>query len=180
MYFYVNMIKVFNKAILYRRLYMGHKWPKFEIPNEWSETVNQRTNNTMAKRKRTKWQTMIYKTLHRKLKIEQRTPVKTGGFHHCQTGLSYASWFKNIFYSYGWYMYCLKHCTTSGAGITYPSWSPYFTSVLLGFVLLNLLFFCEMFCRPLLAFYFWLLYWYLKTFLIYLNVAVEKRNISGV
>jgi hypothetical protein len=29
-----------------------------------------RTDNTMAKRKRTKGQTAIYKTLHRKLKIE--------------------------------------------------------------------------------------------------------------
>ena len=31
--------------------------------------VNQRTNNTMAKRKWTKGQTMIYKALHKKLKI---------------------------------------------------------------------------------------------------------------
>jgi hypothetical protein len=29
-----------------------------------------RTDNTMAKRKKTKGQTMIYKTVHRKLKIE--------------------------------------------------------------------------------------------------------------
>jgi hypothetical protein len=35
------------------------------------KAVNQgSTHNTMAKRKRTKGQTMIYKTLHRKLKIE--------------------------------------------------------------------------------------------------------------
>jgi hypothetical protein len=32
----------------------------------------------MAKRKRTKGQTTIYKTLHRKLKIEQHEPTKTG------------------------------------------------------------------------------------------------------
>ena len=32
---------------------------------------HRRTDNTMAKRKRTKEQTTIYKTLHRKLKIEQ-------------------------------------------------------------------------------------------------------------
>ena len=31
-----------------------------------------RTDNTMTKRKRTKVQAMIYKTLHIKLKIEQR------------------------------------------------------------------------------------------------------------
>jgi len=34
----------------------------------------------MAKRKRTKGQTMIYKTQHRKLKIEQcGPPLKSGG-----------------------------------------------------------------------------------------------------
>ena len=37
-----------------------------------------RTNNTMAKRKRTKEQTTIYKTLDRKLKIEQ---IKTHELH---------------------------------------------------------------------------------------------------
>ena len=36
-----------------------------------SEAVNRRTDSTMPKRKRTKTQTSIYKTLHRKLKIEQ-------------------------------------------------------------------------------------------------------------
>ena len=35
-----------------------------------SESVNGRTDNTTAKRKRTKGQTTIYKTLHIKLKIE--------------------------------------------------------------------------------------------------------------
>jgi hypothetical protein len=33
-----------------------------------------RTDNTMAKGKRTKGQTLIYKTLHRKQKIEQHEP----------------------------------------------------------------------------------------------------------
>jgi len=42
-----------------------------------SEDVNQRTDNTMAtKRKKTKGQTTIYKTLHRKLKIDQHEPTK--------------------------------------------------------------------------------------------------------
>ena len=36
-----------------------------------------RTGNTMVKWKRTKRQTTIYKTLHRKLKIEQHEPNKT-------------------------------------------------------------------------------------------------------
>ena len=41
-----------------------------KIPTGKSETVNQRTDKTMTKIKRTKRQTMIYKTHHRKLKIE--------------------------------------------------------------------------------------------------------------
>jgi hypothetical protein len=46
-----------------------------------SESVNQRsTDNTMTNRKRTNGQIMIYKTLHRKLKIkETRTPLTIGG-----------------------------------------------------------------------------------------------------
>jgi hypothetical protein len=35
--------------------------------------------NTMAKRKRTKGQTTIYKTVHRKLKMEQHEPTKNRG-----------------------------------------------------------------------------------------------------
>jgi hypothetical protein len=35
-----------------------------------------RTDNTMAKRKMTKGQTMVYKTLHKKLMIEQHDPHK--------------------------------------------------------------------------------------------------------
>jgi len=42
-----------------------------KIPKGKSEGVNpNETDNTMAKTKRTKGQTTIYKTLHRKLKIE--------------------------------------------------------------------------------------------------------------
>ena len=41
-----------------------------------------RTDNTMAKRKRTKGQTTIYKILHRKLKIEQHEPIKNQGWTH--------------------------------------------------------------------------------------------------
>ena len=45
------------------------------IPNGNSEAVNRsRKDNTMVKRKRSKGQTMIYKTLHRVLKIEQYEP----------------------------------------------------------------------------------------------------------
>jgi len=42
------------------------------IPKEYSLAVNQkRTDNTMTTRKRTKGQTIIYKTLHRKFKNKQ-------------------------------------------------------------------------------------------------------------
>jgi hypothetical protein len=48
-----------------------------KIPKGQSEVVNLRTDNTTAKRKRAKGQTMIYKTLHRKLKDRAtRTPLK--------------------------------------------------------------------------------------------------------
>jgi hypothetical protein len=38
-----------------------------------------RTDNTMATRQRTQTQIMIYKTLHRKLKVEQHEPYKRMG-----------------------------------------------------------------------------------------------------
>ena len=47
-----------------------------------SEAVNRRktcTENTIATRKETKGQTMIYKKLHRKLKIEQHEPQYNRG-----------------------------------------------------------------------------------------------------
>ena len=43
-----------------------------------SESENRRPENQMFKiKKKAKRQTMIYKTLHRKLKIEQHEPSKT-------------------------------------------------------------------------------------------------------
>jgi hypothetical protein len=39
-------------------------------------TKRRRTDNTMNKRRRTKGQTMIYKTLHRKLKMNQHEPYE--------------------------------------------------------------------------------------------------------
>ena len=39
--------------------------------------------NTMAKRKKTKGQTIIYKILRIKLKIEQHEPIKAGGKLKC-------------------------------------------------------------------------------------------------
>jgi len=50
---------------------LGMRKKSMKIPNGKSEVVNQRrTDNTMAKRKSTKGQTTIYKTVHIKLKIE--------------------------------------------------------------------------------------------------------------
>jgi hypothetical protein len=46
-----------------------------KIPKGQSESIyRRRTDNTMAKRKRTRGQTTIYKTLHTNLKIEQHEP----------------------------------------------------------------------------------------------------------
>jgi hypothetical protein len=50
-----------------------------KIQKGYPETVNRRTNNMMAKRDKDKGQAMTYKTLHRKLKIEQDEP--TISFH---------------------------------------------------------------------------------------------------
>jgi hypothetical protein len=45
---------------------------RWKIPNGKSEAVHQgRADNTMTQRKKTKGQTMIYKTLHKKLKTEK-------------------------------------------------------------------------------------------------------------
>jgi hypothetical protein len=63
--------------------YMCHKWPWIcstcrkhflSFPHSWLITgfVTGRTDNT--RRKSAKGQTMIHKTLHRKLKIEQHEP----------------------------------------------------------------------------------------------------------
>ena len=46
-----------------------------KIPKGSSKTVNRRTDNTMAKSKGTKSQATIFKTLYRKLTIEQHEPL---------------------------------------------------------------------------------------------------------
>jgi hypothetical protein len=46
-----------------------------QIPKRYSEALYQRrTDNAMAKEKKIKRQAMIFKTLHRKLKIEHHEP----------------------------------------------------------------------------------------------------------
>jgi hypothetical protein len=45
---------------------------RLKIPKWLSEAINQRTDNTMDKRKMTKIHTKICKSLHRKLNIEQQ------------------------------------------------------------------------------------------------------------
>jgi hypothetical protein len=55
-------------------------YEKSEDAQEYSEAINQkRTDNTMAKRKRIKRQNMIYKTVHKKLNIEQHKLLKNLG-----------------------------------------------------------------------------------------------------
>ena len=56
-----------------------YKKKSLNMPKGQDEAVNGRKDNTMSKRKWTKGQTMIYKTLHRKLKIEQREPPQKRG-----------------------------------------------------------------------------------------------------
>ena len=48
----------------------------------YSETVNQRTDNTMAKRKIDQRQTKVHRSHYRKVKIEQLEPTQNLGWIH--------------------------------------------------------------------------------------------------
>jgi hypothetical protein len=48
-----------------------------KIPKRKSKVVNRRTDNTTDKRNGTKGQTIIYRKLHRKQKIERHQPHRT-------------------------------------------------------------------------------------------------------
>ena len=61
-----------------------------------SKAVNRRTDNVMVKRKKTKGQTMVYKTLHRKLIIEQQRPYKTSGVIQNKSGICDSEKKKNL------------------------------------------------------------------------------------
>ena len=63
---------------------------RLKIPKGQSETINQRAdNNTLVKRKQTKGQTIIYKTLHRKLQVEQHEHhTENQGELGCSGGIS--------------------------------------------------------------------------------------------
>jgi len=52
-----------------------------KIPKGSSEAVNRLTDNTIAERKKDK--TVIYKTLHTKLKIQQHEPYLQRGVNSC-------------------------------------------------------------------------------------------------
>ena len=68
-----NIIR--ESFIILKRLLDIYK-NSLKTPKGLSESVNRRrTDNIMAKRKRTKRQATIYKTLHRKLTIEQYEPI---------------------------------------------------------------------------------------------------------
>jgi len=51
-----------------------HKVKRYQQGNQWKN--HRQYNPIVAKRERTKGQTVIYKTLHRKLKIGQHEPYK--------------------------------------------------------------------------------------------------------
>jgi hypothetical protein len=51
----------------------------FKMPKVYSETVNQRTDNTMAKRKIDQRQTKVHRSHYRKVKIEQLEPTQNLG-----------------------------------------------------------------------------------------------------
>ena len=57
--------------------YVEVNGPYFCIRNNQKQAINQRTDNTITKRKI--MQTAIYKTLHRKPNIEQHEPTKNLG-----------------------------------------------------------------------------------------------------
>ena len=56
-----------------------HCKKSLKITKGYSESVNRRTDNTMAKRKGTKAQTAVYKTQHIKLEIELYEPTTNRG-----------------------------------------------------------------------------------------------------
>ena len=63
---------VLSVAFRYKKYTKEHE--KFDDTK--SEAVNRRRpDNTMIQRKRTKWLTMMYKTLHRQVKVEQHEPT---------------------------------------------------------------------------------------------------------
>ena len=65
-------LPVFRRAFGYFFFYLNVYTVKvLMIPNGYSEAVNRRTDNTMAKEK---GQSVIYKILHEKLRIEQHEP----------------------------------------------------------------------------------------------------------
>jgi hypothetical protein len=57
-------------CVLLKLIITWNNKKSLKISNGKAESVNQRTDNIIAKRKRTKGQTTIFKTLYIKLKIE--------------------------------------------------------------------------------------------------------------
>ena len=72
------------KGVIRSRKLKDRQYNGQKIPKGSSEAVSwRRTDNTIAKRKRTTGQTTIYKTTHRKPKIKNTNPIKTGSIHWC-------------------------------------------------------------------------------------------------
>ena len=83
--------------------YVEVNGPHFCIRNNQKQAINQRTDNTMTKRKI--MQTAIYKTLHRKPNIEQHEPTK-------HLGWTLVIWKGKQFLLHSWHVSC--YCCKSG------------------------------------------------------------------
>jgi len=73
-----NVLILYLAIINHLVIYVAFK-KSLKIQKRYSESVNRRTGNTMAKSKKTKGQRMIYKTLHRTPRSCSTNPTKTGG-----------------------------------------------------------------------------------------------------
>jgi hypothetical protein len=113
---YGHSIKILQLMLLVRRVWRCQR--------SKSKSVNQgRTDNTMAKRKKTKGQTTIYKTLHRKLKIEQhRTSLKTGVELMCSGRMQFLLHEWHMF-RYSSYKVDDKSWMRKGPGSAYDKWN---------------------------------------------------------
>jgi hypothetical protein len=75
---------LWNGFVINRSTIKKRKEDKLENTKGLQEIVNgRRTDNTTVKRKKTKGQTMIYKALHRKLRIVQHEPHWKSGINSC-------------------------------------------------------------------------------------------------
>jgi hypothetical protein len=77
LFLYTYIMSIWYFFLLYTSIVLCKASILF-IPRQRKSVNQRRTDNIMAKTLG-QWQSMIYKTLHRKLKIEQHNPHKKGG-----------------------------------------------------------------------------------------------------